>query len=197
VWIHDVVLPPGEWTLIALHPSDSAVVVRTDSTGLEICPGDAFGDESFGIGFTGLTCAPVNGTYATPQRPGGHVAFGLRNATQEARTIPEIEVRYTASDTFFFAVFPPLAVGRISPTLQFVPNRDTVIGAKVYLTGFRAAPVEAELTQKDLRLPMWSTRYSGDGDPFGPATLNESVTVRTTNTTQSPLDRYALFVAWA
>jgi len=183
--------------LVALHPLDSAVIVRTDGTGLEICPGDAFGDESFGIGFTGLTCAPFNGTYTTAQRLGGHVAFGLRNTTHEPHTIPEIEVRYAASDKFFFAVFPPLPVGKDSPILQFVPNRDPVIGAKVYLTGFRDAPVETELTQKDLRLPKWSTRYSGDGDPFGPATLNDPVTVRTTNTTQSPLDRYALFVTWA
>ena len=194
--IRDVVLKPGEWTLVGLHPLDSEIAVRAEASGLEICPGSEFPEDAFTIDFSGLTCSALNGTFTTPRRAGGHVAFGIRNTTQGVVSIPVIEISYEASDKFFMVTLPPLPSKQSSPRVEFTPLRDNVVGAGVFL-GRSASPVEPELVQNGAPLSKTSLRYDGDGTPYGPASLNQQIAVRTTNTTPDLLDRYAFFLAWA
>jgi hypothetical protein len=197
VTIRNVVLGSREWIVIGLHPFNSTVDLRANGDGLELCPGDAFGTDSLNLGFSGLTCSPFTGSYATPQRQGGHVGIGLRNTRQQVLVIPPVEIRYEAADKFFLAEFPPLPSGMTSPLVEFVPTRDVVVAATVFRNGYRSAPVRAELTQRSIGVSRWTSGYQGDGDPYGPVKLNDQVTVRTTNTTSTTLERYSFFLGWA
>jgi hypothetical protein len=194
VEVRDVDLAAGEALGFALHPgSDMRISAAGD---LEVCPATTDG----AIDLTGgswpgdlfESCLPLRAGPATVPAPPStyHVGFAVRARGGGATTVDEVSLDYEAVDGFFAVFFTALDADRPSADVVVTPTRSTTVVA-----GTGTAGPQVELEQRGAQLPAYAPTPRYEGRPYGPATLDEPVTMRVVVT--KPTARVMLFLEWA